>query len=211
MDLPSEKDLVDRARLGERDAFDTLAARHRDRFEALVRSRLGHELANWIAVQDVIQESLLRALKSIASYRGEDSESFLRWLGGIANHVVLEAARRQRRDVIVALGDELGDTDAASPSHAGRREERFERLQAALDSLPEDQRRVIWLARIERLPIRDVAERLERSPAATSQLLWRALKKLKESFGSTDSFRLPPRELRQRVERAEGEGDGPRE
>ena len=54
---------------------------------------------------------------------------------------------------------------------------------------------MIRLARVERLPISEVARRMDRSPGATSQLLWRALRKLKDSFGSTDSLHLPPRAL----------------
>ena len=88
--------------------------------------------------------------------------------------------------------------DDVSQSRDARRNERFERLQRALDSLSDEHRRVVMLARIEKLPIAEVARRLERSPAATSQLLWRALKKLKESFGSTDSFHLPDRRLEDR-------------
>ena len=169
MDPRSDKDLILSARRGDRDAFDILVLRQRPRFEALVRSRLGRELGEYVPMEDVTQESFLRALRSIETLRGEDAEAFLRWLGGIANHVILETARRHKRELILALGDDVGDDESASPSRAGRRDERFERLQAALDSLTEDHRRVIWLARIQRLPIQEIAERLDRSPAASSR------------------------------------------
>jgi len=190
-------ELIERARQGEAGAFERLAEEHRGRIEALVRSRLGSRLLGQIGPEDVVQETLMRALKSLKSYAHEGADSFFRWLAGIAHHVILEAARRHDRELIVPLDADIPGAES-SPSSAARRDERFERLQAALDSLSPDHRRVILLARVERLPLKEVARRMERSPEAATQLLWRALKKLKESFGSTDSFHLPPRALQDR-------------
>jgi RNA polymerase sigma-70 factor (ECF subfamily) len=79
-----------------------------------------------------------------------------------------------------------------------RRRERFERLKGSLAALSPDHRQVILLARVERLSIEDVARRMDRSPEATRQLLWRAMKQLKASFGETDSLHLPPLNLESR-------------
>ena len=59
---------------------------------------------------------------------------------------------------------------------------------------------------IEGLKIKEIAERMNRSPAAVKQLLSRALVKLKASFGETESLHLPDRELR--GEGGEGSRDG---
>ncbi|HAK96178.1 MAG TPA: hypothetical protein DCM87_14590, partial [Planctomycetes bacterium] len=99
----------------------------------------------------------------------------------------------------------------ASPSRAARREERFDRLEGALARLPEEHRQVIRLARIEGLPIAEIAVRMNRSAAAVSMLLSRALKRLREGFGDTESMSLPDRMLggAGRAPEAEG-GDGER-
>jgi RNA polymerase sigma factor (sigma-70 family) len=68
-------------------------------------------------------------------------------------------------------------------------------LQRALESLSPDHREVILLARVEGLSMKEIAERLHRSPNAVVQLLWRALKKLRDAFGETESLHLPPRRL----------------
>jgi RNA polymerase sigma-70 factor (ECF subfamily) len=190
-----EPDIIEKAGAGDRAAFEELASAHRPRLEALVRTRLGSRLERFVELDDVVQETLLRAFRSIARYRPEDEDSFLRWLGGIANHVILEAAKRSRREVIVPLDVEPADGAQVSASRAARREERFARLEEALASLSPEHRQVVILARIERLPMKEVAARMGRTPGAAAQLLWRALQKLKETFGSTDSFRLPPRSL----------------
>jgi RNA polymerase sigma-70 factor (ECF subfamily) len=83
-----------------------------------------------------------------------------------------------------------------SAGRALRREERFERLEKALRGLSPDHREVIVLARIEGLQMKEIAERLGRSNSAVKNLLLRALKELKSSFGDTESFHLPDRSLK---------------
>ena len=77
-----------------------------------------------------------------------------------------------------------------SPSRSLRRRERLDRLQAALDALSPDHRQVIVLARLKGLRMTEIAERMERSPNAVALLLARALAKLRESFGDTESLPL---------------------
>ena len=74
-----------------------------------------------------------------------------------------------------------------------RREERLQRLEAALRTLSPEHREVIVLSRIEGLSLAAVAERTGRSAVAVSALLLRALRKLRTAFGDTESFALPAR------------------
>ena len=90
-----------------------------------------------------------------------------------------------------------------SPSKAERRNERFEHFEAALKQLSPDYRQAILLAKIEGLSIEEVARRMNRSPSAVSHILLRALRKLRESLGDTESLHLPDRRFA-----PEGEADG---
>ena len=69
------------------------------------------------------------------------------------------------------------------------------RLQAAMERLSADHRQVIRLARIEKLPFKEIASRMKRSPGAVKLLLVRALRELKRGFGDTESLHLPDRKL----------------
>jgi RNA polymerase sigma-70 factor (ECF subfamily) len=166
----------------------------RPRLEAHIRMRLGPHLRREVSPEDVYQETLARALKSLPQCRADDEESFFRWLRGIAEHVILNLARRQRGDKLVYI-DHDAPVAGPTPSKLLRREERFERLREALDALEPDYREVVYLVRIEGLKIKEAAERMNRSPKAVMHLLGRALKKLKETFGDTESLSLPPRRL----------------
>ena len=186
--------LVARARNGDREAFDQLAEGQRAKLEAFIRYRLRAPLSTKVEVDDVVQDVLVRALQAIERFHGEDEVHFGRWLTGIAANVILELASQHGRQRAAVLNHDVPD-NTATHGTSMRREERFERLQTALESLPSDYREVIVLARLRRLPIKEVADRLNRTPGATTQLLWRAVQKLRQSFGDTESLHLPPRSL----------------
>jgi RNA polymerase sigma-70 factor (ECF subfamily) len=195
--------LVTRAQNGDREAFDKLARRYRSRLVSLMRSRLGEQLAKRVDIDDLVQEVLLRAFSSLAQFRWSGDEALFRWLSVIARHVIQEVARREGRELLLPSEEDLA-FDQISPARAIERRDRMARLRIALDGLKPDHRKVIILARVQRLPVRDVAERMGRTPKATTQLLLRALEKLKDAFGHTDSFSLPDESLLDEEGRAEG-------
>ena len=145
---------------------------------------------------------LIMAGKYATFIRWSDGEAFFRWLSGILGNVVHEAARREKRDILIP--SDTIPVDYVSNSRAMGRAERFDRLKVALDTLKPDHREVILLARIRRLPIEEVATRMGRSPDAVGHLLRRAIQKLKIGFGDTDSFRLPDRSLLDEEEQNDG-------
>ena len=91
---------------------------------------------------------------------------------------------------------------SATPGQALGREERFERLKLSLEKLSPDQRKAVILARIDGRPVREIAQQMNRSEDAVRQLLTRALRQLRSSFGDTESLHLPNRSLAE-----EGLGD----
>ena len=194
MTTPESREMIDHARKGDRAAFESLFEDHVDRVEYFVRLRLGEHLRRVVEVEDVLQEAALRAWRSIDRFRWEGDGSFLRWLKGISEHVILEQASRGGRRVAVPLQQEKVDSEPSLETLA-RRDERFERLQAAFDSLSPDHRQVILLARIRKLPLKVVASKMDRTEGAAKQLLWRALQQLRSGFGETESLRLPDRPL----------------
>lgn len=191
------ENLVNRARGGDRAALDELVAMHQHRLERWIRSRLGGGIGRKLSVGDIVQETLMKAVKALDRFDWQGEDSFLRWMNRIALNVIREAARREHRKLIVPLDE---DVAAQAPTQSAdlRRRERFGRLETALDTLSPDHRRVIVLARLKRLPMKEVACRMGRSPEAATQLLWRAMKNLKASFGDTESLNLPNWNLERR-------------
>ncbi len=192
---------------GDRAAFDSLALRFEGEIRDLVARLLGSDLRARVDVEDLCQETFLRAFRTIVQFRGDSEAIFRGWLRTIARHVVEECGRRMRaaranvdRERSLTRSSEGpgdGDPEAStpSPSRLLRREECYERLMRALETLSDAHRRVIVLSRLEGLSMKEVAERMNRSPKAASVLLVRAMLKLRESFGNTESLGLPTRNL----------------
>ncbi|MBI4584723.1 MAG: RNA polymerase sigma factor [Planctomycetes bacterium] len=195
--------LLDRAKAGDRGAFDALCREHAERLESFVRARLGPGLRGKVEPEDVVQETLLRAFQSIGAFRGGDDRSLASWLLSIAEHLIWNASqKRSFREGVLPLDLTSG---AATPSQGLRREERLERLKASLSSLKPEQRQAILLAKIDGLPAKEIARRLGRSEDAVKQLLSRGLRQLRRRFGDTESLGLPPD---RGLESGEGHGAG---
>ncbi len=192
---PSESELIRAAQRGDRSAFDELSATYRPRLAGLVRDRLGELPRQRVEVDDVLQETFLRAFRSFDRFTSSGRDSLFRWLSGIAVNIIREESKRAGRSPAAQTSMESPNQDASGLTTL-RREERFHRLEEALERLPVDYRRVIQLTRIEKLPPDEVARRMNRSRQAVRNLLLRALGALKDSFGDTESLHLPPRSLK---------------
>ena len=193
----ADQKLVARAQAGEREARETLAARLHDPLDRYVRLRVGPHLRQKVEIEDVLQEAFTKAFTSIAQFRGRSEQQFLKWLQAIAERVILKLARYHRRDQVLFVEQKGAPFRDVTPSRAMQRDERFERLQQALESLSPDHREVITLARLQGLRTEEIARRMNRSTNAVLNVLFRALSKLREAFGDTESFSLPPRRLDQ--------------
>lgn len=177
-------------------AFDALAMRLRGGLLAAIRVRIGARLREKLDPEDVLQETLVRAYQSLARFESQSEDSFLSWLVAIAENLILDAAKRQRtrRELELELEPEPA-ADGVSPSREARRDERFDRLKKSIAGLSPDYQKVLLLSRNDGLKIQEIAERMGRSESAVKNLLFRAMKELKQSFGDTESLHLPPRTL----------------
>jgi len=188
--------LVARAQAGDRAAFDELVRLYGGRLNARVRSRMSERLRAKIEAEDTVQETFAVAFQSIRKFQWRGEESFYRWLSSIAEHLLWSSSQKKAWEEIRLVADVVARD--LSPSKNVRREERLDRLEKALAGLSDEHRTVLRLVRIEGLKVAEIAERLNRSPDAVWKLLARALVRLKEAFGDTESFHLPYRTLRER-------------
>jgi RNA polymerase sigma-70 factor, ECF subfamily len=199
--------LVERARAGDRSAFEALAGAAREGVKGAILSSLAPELRPRIDPEEILQETMLQALQAIGRFEWQGEGSFQAWISGIARNVVQTAIRKRRPSIPLEIAVNVPAADA-SPSRRAMREERFERLEASFKGLPEAYRTVLTLARLEGLPMNEVAARMGRSPEATRQLLVRALRKLRSRLGHTESIHLPDRRLGGESPGSGGGGDG---
>lgn len=174
----SDEQLVARARLGDRHAFEELVRRHRRPLVNHLFRQIGREDAAW----DLAQEVFLKIYLSLGSF--DPAYRFTTWLYRIATNCAVDHLRRKRLPTcpLQSGADEgRGVTREASlcgreptPDEMLRLRELQERLETAVACLPAEFRQLILLrhrlhrrydeiARITNLPIGTVKNRIFRA------------------------------------------------
>jgi RNA polymerase sigma-70 factor (ECF subfamily) len=175
--------------------LEVLLERHHSRLLAFVRLRaspflLAHESSSDLA-QSVCREAMMHGGAFL--YHGD--EQFMGWLTTIALTKLIDrsrhyGAKKRNQGARIASLDTLtpgeeGALGAAyrglgTPSQSASQREEIARVEAALGRLSESHREVILLARIMRLPHKEIAAHMGRTEVAVRQLLARALAQLSE-------------------------------
>jgi RNA polymerase sigma-70 factor (ECF subfamily) len=190
--------LLERVANGDRAARDDLLERHRRRLRRMVVVRFDPRLIARVDPSDVVQETLAEAAAQLDRYLQERPLPFYPWLRQLAERRLIDLHRRHvqagRRSVTreeaaglpdrsaVALAERLVDRHS-SPSAGPRRQERRERVRAALAAMPEQDREVLVLRILEGLPTRETAAVLQISEVAVRSRQVRALARLKVLLG----------------------------
>jgi RNA polymerase sigma-70 factor (ECF subfamily) len=171
----SEASLVQRAQRGERAAFDELVRRT----SRLVFARLHLDTGDVHLAEDLLQEALLTAFKSLGQLAEPDK--FRAWLLRIAANTaanVVRHNRRQKRTPPSHAGPTPGPTPA--PAQRLEDEERRQQVLELLGSLPEEYRLPLWLRYFGGADYETIQAQLGLTNGSLRGLLHRGLKMLRE-------------------------------
>jgi RNA polymerase sigma-70 factor (ECF subfamily) len=158
--MDADLDLVTRAQSGDLEAFEALVQRHQHRLVHFARLMV----SNPSDAEDVAQEALLRAYRSLGQFRGQSA--FKTWLYQIATNVARTqlAKRRDRHEVQPPVpssdAPDQPPREVASGEDVERRVIAHDQLRRALADLPDDWREAVVLRDIEGLEYREIADLL---------------------------------------------------
>jgi RNA polymerase sigma-70 factor (ECF subfamily) len=175
---------------------------HRGWLAVLARLQVDGRSRGKFDPSDVVQQTLLEAVRAWPQYRGGAEAELASWLRQILARVLAHQARdfldTRRRDLTrevsseAALGESsrllgrAGLAPGTSPSQGAIRHEWERKLADALSRLPDDYREVILMRNIEGLSHDSVAERLGRSAGSVRMLWVRALARLRQEIGEVE-------------------------
>ena len=167
-DSESLRDLVLRARAGDRAAFERLYKR----FSAAIHAvALAH--APPADAHDVVQDSFVRAWAHLSELREPDA--FAGWIIGIARRRAVDLRRSQKRRGGPAV--ELGEAVVtAAPVPAGEAKEAL----AAIAALAETYRETLMMRLVEGMSGPEIAEVTGMTPESVRVNLCRGMKLLRE-------------------------------
>lgn len=178
-----------RARDGDEDALGALLEEYREYLRMLARTRVGRDLQVRLDPSDLVQETLLEALRDFRQFLGGTEAELAVWLRQILVRNLADQVKRhhsQKRNSqrecplaeLVEHADESLAAPLSSPSaHAIRREQAV-LLASALAQLPEDYRAVVTMRHLDGRSVEEIASSLGRSTGAVRMLWMRALERL---------------------------------
>ena len=177
--VDADRELVERAARGSRDAFDELVRRHQRAIVGLARA-LTHGSAD---AEDIAQEVFLRAWRSLSGFRGDSA--FGTWLHRVAVNVVHSHTGRLSR-LRRLLRPHAATSDADDPierAAAGTDLEAETVLRDAIDralaTLPEELRVAVTLRDVQGLDYREIAEILDLPIGTVESRIFRGRQRLK--------------------------------
>jgi len=172
----TEAQLIERACDGDDAAVRELYERHAPRVFAVVRRIAGDE----DLAQDYAQEAWIRAIRALPSFRGD--ARFSTWLHRIATNAALQAVRKaktreKRREPMperIPVDPKPGDSLLS------------ERLEEAVDRLPDGMRKVLILHDVEGYTHQEIGELLGVATGTSKSQLFKARAKMREMLRPDD-------------------------
>lgn len=173
---PLEADAIARLQAGEANAYDYLVGKYLKRVVSIAWSiiRNAHD------AEDLAQEAFVKGYRAIGRFT--PGEPFGPWIYRIVTNLALDLAKHRKRVVTEELsGEELASRRDSAPLAATTRQ-LSQRIDAAIESLPEMQRLVARLNLVEQFEHGEVAAMTGLSEGTVRSHLSLARKKLREQL-----------------------------
>jgi len=176
MDQRSDLELIQEFKNGSNNAFNLLVLRYQEKIYWVVRRMLpDHDEAD-----DVVQEVFVKVYRSIGSFKGDSS--FYTWLYRIAMNLSLNEIRRKKTRRTFSLDDSTMQHESTDPLPVEQleKEEQTRLIKAAIERLPEKQKKVFILRYYEELPYEQISKILKTSVGGLKANYFHAVKKIGE-------------------------------
>ena len=178
--------LIRRHKGGDRQALDELFRRYSERVRRIVRIRMGAFLRSRAEVEDVVQETLLRAFQGLEGYQEREDAKLIDWMARIAENALRNLYQHEHaqkrdagREVEIeklrasgmagsSLGWDLVAEATAIPDRVSR-VEMEEVVDECLSTMTEEQREVILLVDYAQGSWEFVAAQIERPSTEAAQ------------------------------------------
>jgi RNA polymerase sigma-70 factor, ECF subfamily len=156
--------LVERTLTGDQKAFELLVVKYQRRIQRLI----GRMVRDVDLVEDIAQETFIRAYRALAQFRGE--AQFYTWLYRIAVNTAKKALMDLKRNPTVSENAYKSDDDdetsrtenelitSETPEAVLASKEIAQIINAAMQALPEELREAITLREIEGLSYEEISE-----------------------------------------------------
>jgi RNA polymerase sigma-70 factor (ECF subfamily) len=196
-DRDVDQQLVVRAQAGDKRAFELLVIKYQRKVERLL-SRI---IRNQDEIQDVAQESFIKAYRALANFRGDSA--FYTWLYRISVNTAKNYLVNQGRRAPTSTGydaeeaesfeDAVGLRDNATPDALLMSKQIAEIVNTTIDKLPEELRTAITLREIDGMSYEEIAQIMDCPIGTVRSRIFRAREavaaQLRPQLGTTKDRR----------------------
>ena len=182
----NEKQFIETLKQGDRAAYEALFLEFKDK---ILNTCLGF-VPNQHDAEDICQEVFVKVFKTVKDFKGDAKLST--WIYRIAVTESLQHIRNRKRkkrmaffQALVGLDNEAVNVADNSYQHPGIQLENKERARVLfqhIESLPDNQRAVFTLHKVEGLAYKEIADILDMSLSSVESLMFRARKNLKKKL-----------------------------
>ena len=178
----SDTDLVEMAKVGDKDAFGELYERYLDKIYSYIYYRTG----NHHDAEDLTARVFFRAMAHIESYT-ERGVPFQAWLYRIAHNLVANWHRDRGRRKVIPLDEFIAASlKSDAPDQQAEDKEERDALRAAVRRLPEERQQLLLLKFVDHLSNAEIGEIMDRTEGAIKSLYHRTLIALRDELQSAD-------------------------
>lgn len=177
--MTETRELFERARSGRPDAVNAFYERCARKLLPLIRLRLGRTLRRELESRDILQTVLCKSFEKLDQVK--DPSAVLGWMARMAENEIRDQADfhgRDRRDAALRAPMEDAATVPAPVRQAlslAIISEEMARLERALEALPDPQREIILLRKLEELSFPEIAARTGKTEDACRMAFSRAM------------------------------------
>jgi len=185
-DREIDRQLVERAQRGDKQAFSLLVEKYQRKLARLL-SRFIRDQAE---VEDVTQEAFIKAYRALPAFRGDSA--FYTWLYRIgintAKNYLMALGRRAPTSTEVdaeeAEGFDEGEQlrDINTPESLLLSKEIAETVNATIEKLPEELRKAIQMREIEGMSYEDIAQAMDCPIGTVRSRIFRAREAIAEQL-----------------------------
>ena len=162
--------LVEKAKLGDADAFSTLYQMYYPKMKGICINILREDKA---VVDDLVQDAFILALVSLKDLK--NTHRFSQWLTSITTNLVLKYQEKGKRYDFISLS-EIEDefSSVLEDDNTSRQSISYEEIMSAIDSLPEGYKKIFNMSVLDGLSHQEISELLDIAPHSSSSQLSRA-------------------------------------
>ncbi|MFT5618913.1 MAG: RNA polymerase sigma factor (sigma-70 family) [Arenicella sp.] len=144
---------------GNNNAFEQLVERHKSKiFTTIFLIVKDHYTA-----EDLLQETFIKAIRTIKAGRYNEEGKFLPWISRIAHNMAIDHFRKKKRYPVVMMedGDSVFNTleFAEEPYEIVQiKQETYRKLRDLIETLPEAQKEVLKMRHYMQMSFQEIAE-----------------------------------------------------